>query len=102
MDYMSIKTIWSFTMYISYLVWIVCIISLVLNCTRRNIGKAIFAGVGLVVPIVSIIISTLGKGLSFRGEYTKEILLILALVMQIVTLIIAFIFCFSKNRKINQ
>ena len=43
---------WIGTIILSFFIWIICIISLILNCVRKNVGKAIFSGIGIAVPII--------------------------------------------------
>ena len=102
MDYSTIEGMWSYTVNITYLVWLVCIISFTLNFTRNNKKRAIFSLTGLWLSIIAIITSTAGKYFGFRGIYTKEALIIFAFLMQNIILILSFIFCFSKNNKNNQ
>ncbi len=90
---------WGGTILISFIVWITCIVSLILNCTRKNVGKAVFAGIGLIVPIVAIAISTIGKSIyEIEENEIGTILVILALIIQLVVEIVAFAFCFSKKK----
>ena len=89
------------TILISILILIICIISLILNCVKKNTGKAIFSGIGIAVPIVSMIISTMGNSLV---QIEEEIglgmfLCILAMILEIVVGIISFIFLFSKDKR---
>ena len=93
---------WIGTIILSFFIWIICIISLILNCVRKNVGKAIFSGIGIAVPIISMIISTIGRTLVLVEEETElgMFLGILAIVLEIIVGIISFIFLFSKdNRK---
>ena len=92
---------WIGTIVLSFLIWIICIISLILNCVRKNVGKAIFSGIGIAVPIISMIISTMGNSLV---QIEEEIglgmfLCILAMILEIVVGIISFIFLFSKDKR---
>lgn len=91
---------WMGTILLSFVIWIICTVSLILNCVRKNVGKAIFSGIGLIVPLLSIFISTLGR-VFVQGEELVGIgmfLVILAIIIEIVVGIMAFIFCFSKNK----
>ena len=90
---------WIGTILLSFIIWAICIISLILNCVRKNVGKAIFSGIGIVVPIVSMIISTIGHSLVQVEEETGlgMFLCIIALVLEIVVGIMSFIFLFSKD-----
>lgn len=91
---------WIGTILLSFVIWIICTVSLILNCVRKNVGKAIFSGIGLIVPLLSIFISTLGR-VFVQGEELVGIgmfLVILAIIIEIVVGIMAFIFCFSKNK----
>ena len=92
---------WIGTILLSFIIWAICIISLILNCVRKNVGKAIFSGIGIAVPIVSMIISTMGNSLVQIEEETGlgMFLCILAIVLEIVVGIISFIFLFSKDKR---
>lgn len=93
--------LWIGTILISFVIWIICIISLILNCVRKSAGKAVFSGIGLIVPLISIFLSTLGKGLvdiNDDGTGIGMFLSIFALVIEVVVGIITFIFCFSRNK----
>ena len=92
---------WIGTIVLSFLIWIICIIPLILNCVRKNVGKAIFSGIGIAVPIISMIISTIGRTLVLVEEETElgMFLCILAMVLEIVVGIISFIFLFSKDKR---
>jgi hypothetical protein len=72
-----------------------------LNCVRKNVGKAIFSGIGIAVPIISMIISTIGRTLVLVEEETElgMFLGILAIVLEIIVGIISFIFLFSKDKR---
>ncbi len=85
--------------FISLLIWITCIVSLTLNCVRKNAKKAIFSGIGLIVPILSNIVAFMGQEIYIYYEKVFGlILVILALVIEIVIEIITFRFCFRKNK----
>lgn len=92
---------WIGTILLSFIIWAICIISLILNCVRKNVGKAIFSGIGIAVPIVSMIISTMGNSLvQIEEEIGLGIFLcILAMILEIVVGIISFIFLFSKDKR---
>ena len=92
---------WIGTIILSFFIWIICIISLILNCVRKNVGKAIFSGIGIAVPIISMIISTIGRTLVLVEEETElgMFLGILAIVLEIIVGIISFIFLFSKDKR---
>ena len=92
---------WIGTILLSFIIWAICIISLILNCVRKNVGKAIFSGIGIAVPIVSMIISTMGNSLVQIEEETGlgMFLCILAIVLEFVVGIISFIFLFSKDKR---
>lgn len=92
---------WMGTILLSIIIWVICIISLILNCVRKNVRKAVFSGIGIAVPIVSMIISTIGRTLVLDEEETGlgMFLCILAIVLEIVVGIISFIFLFSKDKK---
>ena len=101
MQSVSTNLMWTGTILLSIIVWVICIISLILNCVRKNVGNAVFSGIGIAVPIVSMIISTIGRIL-FEGEEETGIgmfLCILAIVLEIVVGIISFIFLFSKDKR---
>lgn len=91
---------WIGTILLSFVIWTICTVSLILNCIRKNVGKAIFSGIGLIVPLLSIFISTIGRVLVQSEELVSigMFLVILAIIIEIVVGIIAFIFCFSKNK----
>lgn len=84
------------TMILTTFIWIVCTVSLILNITRKNTGKAIFSGIAYIIPIVNIALVTIGSAFEILP------LLVIALIFQIITLIIVFIFCFSKNKNITN
>lgn len=89
--------LWLGTVLTSFVIWIVCIISLVLNIVRKNTGKAIFSGVAFIIPIIDIILATMGRSTE------TYFITIFAFLVQLLTLIILFIFCFSKNKNVvNQ
>ena len=92
---------WIGTILLSIIIWVICIISLILNCVRKNVGKAVFSGIGIAIPIVSMIISTIGRTLVLDEEETElgMFLCILAIVLEIVVGIISFIFLFSKDKR---
>ena len=92
---------WIGTIILSFFIWIICIISLILNCVRKNVGKAIFSGIGIAVPIISMIISTIGRTVVLVEEETElgMFLGILAIVLEIIVGIISFIFLFSKDKR---
>lgn len=86
-------------MIINLVIWIICIISLILNCVRKNIGKAVFSGVGLIAPPISILIYSLAKTMYDITENGMSICIFaLAFMLEVVVGILAFIFCFSKNK----
>lgn len=98
-----VNYMWGGTILISFLVWTTCIVSLILNCVKKNVGKAVFAGVSLVVPIIAIVISTLGRSMyQLEDEGIGAVLVTIALILQIVVEILAFIFCFSKKKGVND
>lgn len=101
--YSANNFMWLGTILISFVIWITCIVSLVLNCTRKNVGKAVFSGIGLIVPFIAIIISSVGRTIyEIEESGMGTLLVILALVLQLVVEIMAFIFCFSKKKKENN
>ena len=94
---------WGGAILISFVIWITCIVSLILNCTRKNVGKAVFAGIGLIVPIVAMVISTIGRSIyEIEENEIGTILVILAFVVQLIVEIVAFAFCFSKKKAQNE
>ena len=97
----STNLMWMGIILLSIIIWVICIISLILNCVRKNVGKAIFSGIGIAVPIISMIISTIGRTLVLVEEETElgMFLCILAMVLEIVVGIISFIFLFSKDKR---
>lgn len=94
---------WGCTILTSFVVWLVCIVSLILNITKKNTGKAIVSGIGIIVPIATIFLTTLGRFLLSTDEEINFgiIPLICGVVLQIIFIIIPFIFCFSKNKNVN-
>jgi len=94
----SLNMMWTITILMSFVIWIVCIVSLVLNIVRKNIGKAIFSGVGILVPIIACIVSSTGRTMAFSGLSIGNVLVFIALLTQVITLIVSFIFCFSKKK----
>ena len=95
------------TILISILILIICIISLILNCVKKNTGKAIFSGIGIIVPIISMAISTVsslfiqGAGRAGIATTINMLLYIFAIILELVFGIISFIFCFSKDKRNN-
>lgn len=88
--------IWIF----SALLGVTCLISLILNCIKKNIGKAILSGVGLVVPIISIVFSNIGQVMYTIQENKIGFgLAIFAVVLEVIFEILALVFCFSKSHK---
>ena len=87
-----------------FVVWVDCIVSLILNIMKKNKGKAIVSGIGIIVPIVTIFLTTLGRFLlSTDDEMNFGIIpLVCGVVLQIIFIIIPFIFCFSKNKNVNK
>lgn len=84
---------------LSLVIWITCIISLILNCVRKNIGKAVFSGVGLIVPLISIFIYSLAKTMYAINENGTSICIFaLAFILEVVVEILALLFCFSKKK----
>lgn len=95
-----INAVWFGTIMTAFIVWIVCIISLILNVTRRNNGKAIFSGIGILAPIICIFMATLGRVLALTELRTVAGLVMVgtAAIIQVIFIIVPFIFCFSKNK----
>lgn len=80
------------------LVWIICIIAIILNFLRKNIGKAVFSIIGFIIPFISLIITSLEK-LSYTANRNTISVVIFAImvIVEIVFGIMSFIFCFSKS-----
>lgn len=90
---------WGGTIMLTFVVWLVCLISLILNIVKKNVGKAIFSGIGLIVPIISVFVSTLGRTLyEIEESGIGFAIVIFALMLELVFLIMSFVFCFSKNK----
>ena len=95
---------WTGTILIAFLVWIICIFSLILNCVRKNAGKAIFSGISIGVPIISIVISSVSRVFIQNGGVgiaasINTLLCIFAIMLEIIVGIISFVFCFSKDKR---
>lgn len=101
-QYRGINMMWASTVMLSFVVWIVCIVSLVLNVLRKNVGKAVFSGVGILIPLLVIFMSTVGRILSVSGMALGSVICYIALLVEIITLILSFIFCFSKDKKVEN
>lgn len=85
------------TVLLATFIWIVCTVSLVLNIIRKNVGKAVFSGVAYIIPLIDIGLVTIGSAFEIVP------LMLVAFIIQIITFIIVFIFCFSKNKNaVNQ
>ncbi len=83
----------------SIVIWITCIVSLVLNCIRKNVGKAVFSGVGLIVPFIAMFFYSLGKmEYAINEDGISVAIFLLALILEVIVEILAFIFCFSKSK----
>ena len=95
----STNLMWWGTILLSIIIWIICIISLILICVRKNVGKAVCSGIGIAVPIISMLISTFGRALVLTGAEIGMFLCILAIALEIVVGIISFIFLFSKDKR---
>ena len=95
----TINFMWMGTILLSIIIGVICIISLILNCVRKNDGKATFSGIGIAVPIISMLISTFGRALVLTGAEIGMFLCILAIALEIVVGIISFIFLFSKDKR---
>ena len=105
-DYRMQSTItnfmWMGTILLSFIIWIICAISLILNCVKRNVGKAIFSGIGIAIPLISCFISGIGKTFVEIEDNLVGVgvfLCILAIILELVFGIISFIFCFSKDKR---
>ena len=105
-DYRMQSTItnfmWMGTILLSFIIWIICVISLILNCVKRNVGKAIFSGIGIAIPLISCFISGIGKTFVEIEDNLVGVgvfLCILAIILELVFGIISFIFCFSKDKR---
>ena len=95
---------WTGTILIAFLVSIICIFSLILNCVRKNAGKAIFSGISIGVPIISIVISSVSRVFIQNGGVgiaasINTLLCIFAIMLEIIVGIISFVFCFSKDKR---
>lgn len=88
--------LWFGTVLTSFVIWTICIVSLVLNIVRKNTGKAVFSGIAFVIPIIDIILATMGRAAE------AVFITIFAFFVQLVTLIVLFIFCFSKNKNVTN
>ncbi|MBP3707461.1 MAG: hypothetical protein J6J36_02485 [Clostridia bacterium] len=87
----------------SVILGVICLVSLVLNCIRKNTGKAIFSGIGLIVPIISIVLSNIGQVLyTIEENMIGFVLAIFAVILEIIFGILALIFCFSKRKIPNE
>jgi len=97
--------IWVINMFTSFLVWAVCIVALILNITKKNVGKAIFAGIGLIMPIITTILISAGRMVIQVEEKLSAgiIIVVIGAIIQAAFIIVPFIFWFSKDkRKINN
>lgn len=85
------------------LVWIICIIAIILNFLRKNIGKAIFSIIGFIIPFISLIITSLEK-LSYTANRNamSVVIFAIAVIVEIAFGILSFIFCFSKSSIKNK
>lgn len=91
------------TIMLTFVVWLVCVISLILNIVKKNVGKAIFSGIGFIVSIISVFVSTFGRTLYEIEESGIGLaIVIFAVVLELVFLIMSFVFCFSKNKNKQQ
>lgn len=76
-----------------------CIISLILNSIRKNIGKAIFSGVGIVVTIIAHITLNFESVLyTMNGKIFNSIIFFVIFGFEILIELISLVFCFSKKR----
>ena len=77
---------------------ITSIISLTLNCARKNVGKAIFSGIAIVIPSIAYIIFLCALALYAMNEGVINIVIFfMAFLLEIIVEILAIIFCFSKK-----
>lgn len=77
---------------------ITSIISLTLNCIRKNVGKAIFSGIAIVIPSIAYIIFLCASALYAMNEGVINIVIFfMAFLLEIIVEILAIIFCFSKK-----
>ncbi|MBP3708636.1 MAG: hypothetical protein J6J36_08605 [Clostridia bacterium] len=98
-DYTLVNWMWGGTIILAFVVWIVCLISLIMNIVKKNVGKAIFSGIGLIVPIISIFVSTMGRTMFQLEENGISLaIVIFALLLELVFTILSFVFCFSKDK----
>lgn len=89
-----------YNMIIIVLIVITCIISLILNCMRRNVGKAVFSGIGIFIPIISNFLLMYEATLyTINGKMTNSIIFFVTFILEILVGILSVIFCFSKLKK---
>lgn len=82
------------------LIVITCIISLVLNCMRKNIGKAVFSGISIFIPIISnFLLMYESTVYTINGKMTNLIIFFVTFILEILVGILSIIFCFSKSKK---
>lgn len=79
---------------------IICVISLILNCIRRNIGKAVFSGIGIIIPIIShFLLMSEATLYNINGKIANSIIFFVTFILEILVGILSVIFCFSKLKK---
>lgn len=84
---------------LTYVIGITCLVSLILNCIRRNIGKAIFSGVGMIIPTITYVVISYGKLMYTTNESVISLVICMsAVIVDIILEILALIFCFAKNK----
>lgn len=84
----------------TYLIIITCIVSLILNCIRKNVGKIIFSVIGLIIPIITYAIMGQGKLMFLYNESMVALtIFISAIIVNIILEILAIIFCIQKSNK---
>ena len=84
----------------TYLIIITCIVSLILNCIRKNVGKIIFSVIGFIIPIITYAIMGLGKLMFLYNESMGALIIFIsAIIVNIILEILAIIFCIQKNNK---
>lgn len=88
-----------FMLPLTYIIGITCLLSLILNCIRRNIGKAIFSGVGLIIPIITYVAISYGKLMfTINRSVISLVMCMSAVIVNIIIEILALTFCFAKNK----
>lgn len=95
-----INELYIFMIPFTYLIEITCLISLILNCIRKDIWKIIFSVIGLIIPIITYATIGFGKLMFANNEsITALIICISAIIINIIVEILALIFCKKGNKK---